>query len=97
VGNCVKASYGVRGIQSRERSGRVTPDLKRLLTVKDVVELTRLSKSTVYSLLQQRLLPGIQVPGCKRVLIDPEDLAKFLEAGKTAEASAVAALGTCRA
>jgi excisionase family DNA binding protein len=55
--------------------------------------MTGLSRSTVYSLLQRGLLRSIKVPGCRRVLIEADDLRLFLEGGKSRGAEP---LGTAR-
>ena len=57
--------------------------LKRFFVVKDVAAITRLSKSEVYGLIGKQILPSIRLPGCNRILVDPDDLQRYLDSGRT--------------
>jgi excisionase family DNA binding protein len=61
-----------------ETRSRIEP----LLTVKDVVAITRLSKAKVYQLIDQGFLPCVRPPGCDRLLVAPQDLRQFLDRGR---------------
>jgi excisionase family DNA binding protein len=50
------------------------------MTVRDVMAVTRLSRSKVYQLKDQGLLPALKPSGCNKVLFDPADVRRYLEA-----------------
>jgi excisionase family DNA binding protein len=52
------------------------------VTVPEIMAVTRLSRSKVYSLIEQELLKSVRLPGVDRVLVAREDLEAFLEAGR---------------
>ncbi|MGO9034806.1 helix-turn-helix domain-containing protein [Mycobacterium sp.] len=59
----------------------VTPTTRtQLLTVKDVINALRISRSSVYRLFDSGELPWIQIGSSRRVR--PEDLAQFVEQHK---------------
>jgi excisionase family DNA binding protein len=60
----------------------LTEPLRPLLEVPDVQGITRLSRAKVYQLIQDGRLPAVRLPGTDRVLVDPEDLRKFIESGR---------------
>lgn len=49
----------------------------QLLTVKDIVDALRISRSSVYRLFDSGELTWVQIGGSRRVR--PEDLAQFIE------------------
>jgi len=60
--------------------------MESLLTIRDVMALTRLSKAKVYQLKDRGILPAVKLPGCTKVLFHPEDVRGYLEAGRTTAA-----------
>ena len=61
--------------------------MEHRMTVLDVMAVTRLSKSMIYKLKDQRILPALKLPGCSKVLFDPADVRRFLEAGRVASSA----------
>ncbi len=57
-------------------------ELERHLTVREVSEITRLSRAKVYNLIAAGVLPSVQPPGCARKLVAPRDLKAYLQAGR---------------
>jgi excisionase family DNA binding protein len=64
--------------------------MEPLMTIRDVMELTRLSKAKVYQLKDRGILPAVRLPGCTKVLFHPEDVRGYLEAGRTTAAGGTA-------
>ena len=62
----------------------IVEPLQPLLTIKDVVALTRLSKSKVYQLKDAGVLTPVRLPGCGKVLFEPSEVRRFLAAGRAA-------------
>jgi excisionase family DNA binding protein len=56
--------------------------LQPLLTVQEVASITRLGKSKIYALIEDKLLPCVRLPGVDRVLVDATDLEAFLALGR---------------
>jgi len=52
------------------------------MTVRDVMAVTRLSRSKIYQLKDQGVLPSLKLPGCTKVLFDPADVRRYVEAGR---------------
>jgi excisionase family DNA binding protein len=52
------------------------------MTVRDVMAVTRLSRSKVYQLKDQGLLPALRLPGCHKVLFDPDTVRRYLASGR---------------
>lgn len=46
-------------------------ELEPLMTVADVMRVTRLSKAMVYRLKSEGILPPVKLPGCSKVLFAP--------------------------
>ncbi len=64
----------------------IPPDIEdvqslRLLRVSDVVKLTRLSSSQIYSMIQEGVLPAVRFGGAVR--IRPKDLEEFMQENRT--------------
>jgi excisionase family DNA binding protein len=53
-----------------------------LLTVKDVIALTRLSRSKVYELIEAGVLPRVKLAGVNSVRVEPAALRAWLDAGR---------------
>jgi excisionase family DNA binding protein len=63
--------------------GGLTPKYPRPpLTVPEVAAVLRLSKSKVYALIQENVLPALRLPGVDKVLVTAEDLEAFLALGR---------------
>jgi excisionase family DNA binding protein len=56
------------------------PPIRRLLTLDEVAELLRVSKTSVYRLVERRALPFYRVSGLLR--FDHADIETFLYAGR---------------
>ncbi|HEY7308243.1 MAG TPA: helix-turn-helix domain-containing protein [Gemmataceae bacterium] len=56
----------------------------KLLTVREVCDATRLSKSMVYKLLDQGTLHRVRLPGCVKVLIAEAELKRYVGEGMKA-------------
>lgn len=56
-------------------------DELRLMTVREVCEATRLSKSMVYRLIEQGILHRVRLPGCVKVLIAEAELRRYVGEG----------------
>jgi excisionase family DNA binding protein len=52
------------------------------MTLKEVMEITRISKSKLYVLKDQGILPSVKLPGVSKVLFHRVDVQKFIEAGR---------------
>jgi excisionase family DNA binding protein len=52
----------------------------QLLVVKEVCEVTRLSKSKVYQLLADGVLHRVRFPGCTKVLISAAEVQRVIDA-----------------
>jgi excisionase family DNA binding protein len=78
---------GLESVRFTTRSC-MSAEFARLLRVKEVVEVTGLGRSTVYSLLEDGTLPGIRMPGTEAWRVDPADLRAFLDRGRTGGAAA---------
>ena len=57
------------------------------MTVRDVMAVTRFCRSKIYQLKDQGILPALKLPGCNKVLFDPADVRRYLEAGRVASFS----------
>jgi len=57
-----------------------SPPTRKLLTPDDVAELFRVSKTSVYRLVERRALPFYRVSGLLR--FDHADIEAFLDAGR---------------
>jgi excisionase family DNA binding protein len=53
----------------------------KLLTVREASAATRLSKSKIYQLLEQRILQRVRLPGCAKVLISEAELRRYISEG----------------
>lgn len=64
-----------------------TGELKitRLLKVEEVAEITKISTSHLYALINERILPAVQFGRAKR--IRPEDLEEFIRSNLTVSES----------
>jgi excisionase family DNA binding protein len=60
----------------------------KLMTVREVCDATRLSKSMVYKLLEQGTLHRVRLPGCVKVLIAESELKRYVSEGVAAGVSA---------
>jgi excisionase family DNA binding protein len=58
----------------------MTETIDKLLTVEDVMENLRISRPTLYRLLQSNRLVPVRIG--KRTLFDPKDIKAFVEASK---------------
>lgn len=63
-------------------------DEMKLMTVREVCDATRLSKSMVYKLLDQGILHRVRLPGCTKVLIAQDELRRYVGSGIAAGAPA---------
>jgi excisionase family DNA binding protein len=61
-------------------------DTRQLLVVKEVSQLTRLSKSMIYKLINEGILRRVKLPGCSKVLIDASEVQQYIEKGVKAAA-----------
>jgi excisionase family DNA binding protein len=64
--------------------------MESLMTVKEVMALTRLSRSKIYQLKDQGILPAVKLAGCAKVLFAPDMVRYYLEAGRTTPSQASA-------
>jgi hypothetical protein len=56
----------------------MTAGFESLLTIKDVIAITRLSKSKAYQLIEDGVLKTVTIPGCAKKLVAPAELRRFL-------------------
>ena len=56
-------------------------DELKLMTVKEACAATRLSKSKIYQLLEQKILHRVRLPGCTKVLIAEAELKRYVQEG----------------
>ena len=61
------------------------PKITRLLRVEEVAEITKISTSHLYALINERVLPAVQFGRAKR--IRPEDLEEFIRSNLTVSQS----------
>lgn len=72
----------------------ITPEAGRAegfapcLIVKEVAAIIRVSRPQVYALISEGVLPAVRLPGCTRLLVTPEDLRAYLDAGRSEAAVA---------
>ena len=78
--------YGSHASLSTAETEKKAVEEMKLLTVREVCDATRLSKSMVYKLLEQGLLHRVRLPGCAKVLIGEEELRRYIAAGLKAGA-----------
>lgn len=64
-------------------SNTIEPKLPHLLTIEEVAELTKVSTSHLYALINEGALPAIQFGRAKR--IRPEDLEEFIRSNLTTD------------
>jgi excisionase family DNA binding protein len=57
------------------------PKITRLLKIEDVAEVTKISTSHLYALINEGVLPAVQFGRAKR--IRPEDLEEFIRSNMT--------------
>jgi excisionase family DNA binding protein len=63
----------------------------KLMTIREVSEVTRLSKSMVHKLLDQSILHRVRLPGCTKVLIAEDELRRYVSEGLKAGAAPLSA------
>lgn len=61
----------------------IEPELPRLLKVEEVAELTKISTSHLYALINEGVLPAVRFGRAKR--IRPEDLEEFIRSNLTVD------------
>jgi excisionase family DNA binding protein len=61
----------------------IEPKLPRLLKVEEVAELTKISTSHLYALINEGVLPAVRFGRAKR--IRPEDLEEFIRSNLTVD------------
>lgn len=69
-------------MQQVSSTSTLEPKLPRLLTIEEVADLTKVSTSHLYSLINEGVLPAVQFGRAKR--IRPEDLEEFIRSNLTA-------------
>jgi len=50
-----------------------------LLTINEAVDLIKISKSSIYSMVKDGRLPSVQLPGVRRVFIRRSDLEALIK------------------
>ncbi len=68
-------------MQTQYRIDTQEPKITRLLTIEDVSEITKVSTSHLYSLINEGVLPAVLFGRAKR--IRPEDLEEFIRTNLT--------------
>jgi excisionase family DNA binding protein len=59
---------------------------KHYMVMKEVAPILRLSLAKAYELAEKGALPVIRPAGTSRILVDPDDLEAYLDAGRTGNA-----------
>ncbi len=68
-------------MQTQYRIDTQEPKITRLLTIEDVSEITKVSTSHLYALINEGVLPAVLFGRAKR--IRPEDLDEFIRTNLT--------------
>jgi excisionase family DNA binding protein len=61
--------------------------MQQLMTLKEVMAITRLGKSTLYRLKDEGVLPAVKLPGLSKVVFHPEDVRRFIDSGRQPSAN----------